>query len=654
MEFQMKKLIAVNRIAAVLFLLAGAMLPADGATLKNLAPRARVSATSEASDNNLARFAVDGRIPAEGSMFADGGSSWAVNGKTTGNKGSFILKWAKPVAAAEIVYYGRTAWGKECFKNYEVYLDGAKAPAAKGSLKAIHGPQRIKFRRARVRRITIKFLDAHPNVPNAGASEIMVLSKSPTNKALAAFLAFRPSSIFGRNMVLQRGREVPVWGTAASGKKVTVSYRGQKVSTTAKKGRWMVRLKPMKTGKPGVLVIKSSSNVFRMSNVVVGEVWIASGQSNMEMPVGPRFWPSRYDGVVNFQEEIAAAKYPNIRFCFINRKASAFTKTEAECGAWSVCSPKTVGGHTAIGYFFARHLQKELKVPVGIIDVSWGATTIEPWLSQRGVADVKGLEGLTNVIKKADVDFKRQMAASGKEPAVNQRYQPTVLYRSMIRPLVPLAIRGAIWYQGEGNLGQGMAYYRKMKALIGGWRTAWGQGDFPFLFVQLAPFNYRGNPYGLQSVWEAQRLSLSIPNTGMAVTTDITAIHNIHPPNKQDVGKRLALWALAKTYGRKKLVYSGPLYKSMKVKGGRAVVSFDHAGGGLVSRNGKPLDWFEIAGKDKKFHKARATVKGKTVFVSSKQVAKPVAVRFGWNKIANPNLMNKAGLPASPFRTDKW
>ena len=650
----MKKLSTVNRVAVILFLLAGAALPIDAAGLTNLAPQARVSATSEAGESNLARFAVDGRIPAEGSMFADGGASWSVDGKATGNKGSFILEWAEPVAAAEIIYHGRTAWGKECFKDYEVYLNDAKAPAAKGSLKAVHGPQRIKFRKTTVSKITIKFLNAHPKVPNAGASEIMVLSTSPTKKTLTRFLAFRPNPIFSRNMVLQRGREVPVWGAAVTGEKVTVSYRDQKITTTARNGRWMVRLKPMKIGKPSELVIQTTFNVFRMDNVVVGEVWIASGQSNMEMPVGKRFWPSRYDGVTNFQKEVADAKHPDIRFCFVNRKASAFPKSEAECAPWDVCSPKTVGGYTAIGYFFARHLQKELKVPVGIVDVSWGATTIEPWLSQRGVADVKGLEDLTKGIKKANVEFKKQMAASGKSPAVNQRYQPTVLYRGMIRPLIPMAIRGAIWYQGEGNLGQGMAYTRKMKALIGGWRTAWKQGEFPFLFAQLAPFNYNGDPYCLQSVWEAQRLSLAIPNTGMAVLTDISDVNNIHPPNKQDVGKRLALWALAKTYGQKELVCSGPLYKSMKVAGGKAVVQFNHIGSGLASRNGQPLDWFEIAGKDKKFHKAEAKIDGKTVIVSSRQVARPAAVRFGWNKIANPNLMNKERLPASPFRTDKW
>ena len=649
----MKKLMAVRYAALILFVLAGAVLPANGAALENLAPKARVSATSEAGETNLARFAIDGRIPPEGSMFADGYASWAVNGKATGNKGSFILEWTEPVTAAEIIYYGRTAWGKECFKDYEVTLDDAKAPAARGSLKAVHGPQRIKFREATVRKITIKFLNAHPKVPNAGASEIMVLSTHPTEKTLKRFLAFRPNPVFSRNMVLQRGREVPVWGTAANGEKVTVSYRDQKVTTTAKKGRWMARLKPMKVGKPGELVIETAFNAFRMKNVVVGEVWIASGQSNMAMPVAPRSWPGRYSGVTNFGSEVASARYPDIRLCFVNRKASAFPKTETENGPWNVCSPKTVGGYTAIGYFFARHLHKELKVPVGVIDASWGATAIEPWISKRGAASVPGLREMTMAIRKADADFKRQ-AASGKTPAVNWQFQPTVLYRSMIRPLIPLAISGAIWYQGEGNLGQGMAYYRKMKALIGGWRSAWGQGKFPFLFVQLAPFNYNGDPYRLQSVWEAQRLSLSIPNTGMAVTTDISDVNNIHPPNKQDVGKRLALWALAKTYGQKDLVCSGPLYKSMKVKGNKIVVTFDHIGGGLASRNRSPLDWFEVAGRDKKFHKANAKISGKTVIVSSGQVRRPVAVRFGWNKIANPNLMNKEGLPASPFRTDRW
>jgi sialate O-acetylesterase len=216
------------------------------------------------------------------------------------------------------------------------------------------------------------------------------------------------------------------------------------------------------------------------------------------------------------------------------------------------------------------------------------------------------------------------------------------------------AIRGAIWYQGESNREDGLLYYDKMKALINGWRKVWEQGDFPFYYVQLAPYRYGPDPLLLPRIWQAQKNALSIPNTGMAVTTDIGNITDIHPKKKHDVGRRLALWALAKTYGRKDLVYSGPLYKSMSVEGGKIRIHFDHIGSGLASRDGKPLTWFTIAAADKNFLKANAKIDGDTVLVWSDTVAKPAAVRFGWHQEAEPNLINKEGLPASPFRTDDW
>jgi sialate O-acetylesterase len=224
----------------------------------------------------------------------------------------------------------------------------------------------------------------------------------------------------------------------------------------------------------------------------------------------------------------------------------------------------------------------------------------------------------------------------------------------MIHPLVPFSIRGALWYQGESNVGEGMLYLDKMKALIGGWRSVWHENDFPFLYVQLAPFHYgNANPLALPLSWEAQTAALQIPNTGMAVTNDIGNVKDIHPKDKQDVGKRLALWALAKTYG-KQIVYSGPLYKSMTVEGSKIRIKFDHVGGGLVARNNKPLDWFTIAGDDKKFVDADAIIDGDSVIVSAPKVTKPVAVRFAFNQVAEPNLQNVEGLPASAFRTDKW
>jgi sialate O-acetylesterase len=233
---------------------------------------------------------------------------------------------------------------------------------------------------------------------------------------------------------------------------------------------------------------------------------------------------------------------------------------------------------------------------------------------------------------------------------------PIILYNGMIHPIVPFAIRGALWYQGEGNRGDNMLYFEKMKALIGGWRSVWGEGDFPFYFVQLAPFRYGdGNLTALPLIWEAQTASLSIPNTGMAVTTDLVDnIADIHPRLKAQVARRLALLALAKTYGKSDLVYMGPVYKSMAVEGSKVRLSFDHVGGGLASRDGKPLTFFEIAGADKKFVKAQAAIDGDAVVVSSDEVKEPVAVRFAWHQEAMPNLQNKEGLPASPFRTDRW
>ena len=287
---------------------------------------------------------------------------------------------------------------------------------------------------------------------------------------------------------------------------------------------------------------------------------------------------------------------------------------------WLVCSPKTVaaggwGGFSAALYYFGQRLHKELDVPVGLIDSSWGGSPIEPW------------------------------TVSGKKGGG--------MYNGMIAPVKPLAIRGVIWYQGEANVGNGLKYYDKMKALIGGWRKVWGY-DFPFYFVQLAPFSGYG-PGSLPPLWEAQVASLKIPGTGMAVTTDI--VHNIgdiHPRNKHDVGNRLALWALAKEYGKKDLVYSGPLYKSMKVEGDKVRLSFAHVGGGLKSRDGKPLSEFEIAGGDGKFLPAQAAIDGDTVVVEAKEVASPTQVRFGWRNGASPNLVNKEGLPASPFQTNNW
>jgi len=416
-------------------------------------------------------------------------------------------------------------------------------------------------------------------------------------------------NVIGSNMVLQRNESLPIWGWAAAGESVTVELVGKKAKTKADSdGKWQVKLPKFKAGGPYQMTV-TGKNTIQLSNILIGEVWVCSGQSNMEMGLTK---------VRDAEQEVAAANYPQIRLLYVPHLNSDSPKTDIDI-KWEPCNAENIvrgafGGFSAVGYFFGRELHKELKVPVGLIDASWGGSNIVPWTPPRG------------------------------------QY-----YKGMVNPLVPFAIRGAIWYQGESNLQEGMLYCQRMKSLIGGWRKVWRQGDFPFYYVQLAPYRYNwGNikPTDLPEIWEAQTAAMSIKNTGMAVTVDIGDIKDIHPKNKQDVGKRLSLWALAKTYGRKNLVYSGPLYESMSIKGSNAIIQFKHTGSGLASRDGEPLTHFEIAGADRKYFKANAKIKGKTVVVSSNEVSRPAAVRFAWHHEAQPNLMNKESLPASPFRTD--
>jgi len=436
--------------------------------------------------------------------------------------------------------------------------------------------------------------------------------------------------VFGTNMVMQRDIALPVWGWADAGEKVTVRLGAcEKTATADKDGNWKVTLAAMKTSAKGAVMTVSGKNKIQFENILIGEVWICSGQSNMQWSLNRS---------TNGKKAIAEANYPQIRLFGVKRATSAEPLKDIT-GQWQVCSPETVGGFSGVGYFFGLNLHKELKIPVGLVNSSWGGTRIEPWTPTEGFDAVAALKKIADDTRKL----------TGK---VGSR-TPRAIYNAMIAPLKPFAIRGAIWYQGESNMGEGMLYFEKMKALIGGWRKVWGQGDFAFGFVQLAPFDRYGGDKQ-PKLWEAQTASLAIPNTGMAVITDITTLRNIHPPNKHDVGRRLALWALATNYDKKELVYSGPMYKSMKVVGKTIALTFDHVGGGLASRDGKDLDWFEIAGADKKFVKAAAKIVGKTVVVSSDEVAKPAAVRFGWSQKATPNLMNAEALPASPFRTDRW
>ena len=428
-------------------------------------------------------------------------------------------------------------------------------------------------------------------------------------------------TVIGNNMVIQRDVPLPVWGWADANEKVTVTMCGaSKTATAGADGAWSVTMPAMKYAagrKPLTMTVKGS-NTIELSNILVGEVWVGSGQSNMEWTLG---------GSAGGKEAIAKANYPTIRLLHVKKvqaKAPAKDIVLATRGkdAWQACSPQTVGRFSAVLFFFGQRLAKDLKMPIGLINSSWGGSPIEPWT-------------VTDAARK----------------------QGGGMYNAMIAPLQPFPIRGAIWYQGETNVlrQNGLAYYDKTKALVEGWRKTWNNDKLSFYFVQIAPWAGRYGPGQLPALWEGQVKSLKISGTGMAVTTDLVDnIKDIHPRMKKPVGNRLALWALTKDYGVKGIVYSGPLFTSQKIEGGKIRLSFAHADGGLASRDGKDLSEFAIAGADGKFVPAKAVIDGQTVVVSAPGVTAPKHVRFGWHKTANPNLVNKAGLPASPFQTKNW
>jgi len=448
--------------------------------------------------------------------------------------------------------------------------------------------------------------------------------------AAAANAFVRPAGLFTDNAVLQQGMPIPVWGMATKDEQVTVTFAGQTVSTVAKDGKWMVKFKPVKAGGPYKMTI-AGENVIDLNNILVGEVWICSGQSNMEFHLYT---------ASNGAEAIKDSADPMLRLFTVPKKTS-YTPVDDVTASWQPCSPETSPAFSAVGYFFGRDLRKALNVPVGLINSSWGGTYAQAWTSPEGM--------------QTNEEFAR-IYAEGMNRKGDGPNNPCVLYNGMIHPLQPFAFRGVIWYQGEANAGAAYQYRTLFPTMIKSWRNAWGEGDFPFLFVQLAPF-MKINPEPEESTWaelrEAQLLTtFDTPKTGMAVITDVGNPDDIHPKQKEPVGDRLALAARAIAY-RQKLVFSGPIYKSMKVKGSEAIISFNYVGSGLEAKDGD-LKGFTIAGEDKKFVNATAKIVGKTVVVSSPQVPNPVAVRYGWANCPVVNLYNKEGIPASPFRTDDF
>jgi sialate O-acetylesterase len=474
-------------------------------------------------------------------------------------------------------------------------------------------------------------------------------------------------------MVLQRGVKVPIWGWAEPGEEITVSagwLSMRWIVTADRDGKWRFEMSPPKAGGPHEMTIRGKNTV-TIKNILVGEVWVCSGQSNMQMAVKQS---------ANAEQETAAANYPNIRLFTVQRKVA--DQPQSDCvGSWQACTPETVADFSAVAYFFGRELHKELDVPIGLIHTSWGGTPAEAW-TKREVLEAEAdlapivqryddavakypqakqeyeqkLAEWKKAVEKAKADGEKPPRRPGEPFGPGHPHSPAGLYNAMIAPLIPYSIAGAIWYQGESNAGRAYQYRKLFPAMITNWRTDWAQDEFAFLYVQLANFMAQKEEPA-ESTWaelrEAQLLTLALPNTGMAVIIDIGEANDIHPKNKQDVGKRLALWALAKTYGRN-ITYSGPIYKSMQTEGNKIILHFNHVGGGLVVGGGGPLKGFAVAGTDHKFVWADAQIDGNSVVVTSGKVAEPVAVRYAWADNPVCNLYNKEGLPASPFRTDDW
>jgi sialate O-acetylesterase len=526
------------------------------------------------------------------------------------------------------------------------------------------------------------------------------------------------ATIFGDHMVLQQEMKLPVWGTADPGETVTVKVGTDTAKTTAgADGKWRVDLAPLPDGTPPVTLTVTGKNSVTISDVLVGDVWLCSGQSNMGFSLGGGM---TFGGVNDAPKYVAAANDPQMRLFRMDRTDSIDPQTDAK-GTWEVCTPETASPFSAVGYLFGHELRQVLHRPIGLIDNAVGGTPAQAWTSLSGLEKEPMLKPYvetyeqnkanfaqatadhpakmaayfakmkvwrqSDAVKKATAELKAWQEAvaaaqaAGQQPPPRPRpargaplpvpspdggpRAPTVLYNALIAPLIPLAIKGVAWYQGENNHTEGLAYRTIFSNMIRDWREKWGEGDFPFVYVQLACFKGNGPFQNWPYVRESQLKTLAVPKTGMAVAVDVGNPENIHPTDKQDVAHRVALAALHVAYGRD-LVYSGPIYDAMQVQGNAVRLTFTHEGGGLIigaapwvapGQQPIPTDklyGFTIAGSDKKWVPADAKIDGNAVVVSSPNVAAPVAVRYDWANAPKGNLYNKEMLPASPFRTDEW
>ncbi|MGI6461520.1 MAG: sialate O-acetylesterase [Candidatus Hydrogenedentales bacterium] len=488
----------------------------------------------------------------------------------------------------------------------------------------------------------------------------------------------RLPAVFDDHAVLQRNVSVPVWGWAEPGETVAVAIAGQTAAATVgADGHWRVDLAPLAAGGPYELTVSAPSGSRTLSDILVGEVWLASGQSNMQ-------WSIKHsDG---WDAEQAHWANDKIRIAMVFREHSPVPLEDLRGWTpWAPCTAETLDtcykgeGFSGVSYYFAKYLQAELGVPVGIINTSWGGTRIEPWTPPVGFEPIPALENITTQIRLnqpesaeyqqalkealeqveawlpaartalANHTFAPALPSIASESGLNNEGRPTTLYNAMVAPLVPYANRGFIWYQGESNRGDGMLYRDKMEALINGWRSVWNDNALACYFAQLAPFDYGKDPEALAEIWEAQTAAAAIPGAGMAVINDIGNVKDIHPRNKDDVGKRLAWLALNKTYGKRDIVCEGPVFDRYEVVDNAMRVYFKNVKT-LSTRDGAAPNWFQICGADGVFHEATAVIDGASVVLTAADVATPIAVRFAWDHCAEPNLKNEADLPASAFR----
>jgi sialate O-acetylesterase len=466
-------------------------------------------------------------------------------------------------------------------------------------------------------------------------AQLFFISLLFTVLTLSARADIKLPAVFGDNMVLQQQSSVAVWGWAKPNTPVKVTCSWDKKSYSAKSdgnGFWKLKVQtPVADFTPCTLTI-SDGKAVTLKNILIGEVWVCSGQSNMEMPM-KGFSNQPVEGG---PEAIASSSNPGIR-CFTVKKASKVTPQDDCTGTWQVAGPQTVPNFTAAGYFFGRLLHQALNVPVGLIHTSWGGSRIEAWMTPESLKDIP-----EKPIPQTEADIKIQNGT------------PTVLYNGMLHPIAGYGIRGAIWYQGESNRDEPGLYVKMFDKMVREWRNIWGVGEFPFYYCQIAPYRYGG---GLNSgyIREAQAKGLLTPNTGMAVLMDSDSPDCIHPPQKKDAGERMALWALAKTYGMDGMHYRSPEVKSFDVEGRVAIITFEHIGSTGLTSCGKEIKNFRIAGKDKRFHAAKAALSGDKVYIFSPAVAEPVAVRYCFDDTSLSEIFTVEGnLPVSSFRTDEW